>query len=170
MPKESIVEIPEGSGNKYRYVYEDGSTRYLGPVGSSPDLGEEEFNMVIKAKYRGTCPVCKKPIRPGQDVEWEPGQKARHVQCAKEELGSGWWVYEVNDPRILGYGRGRITEKPFSGPYDTRDEARDEQQRLKQGLRFAGSPSMYYVVKEVKGKPVAKDEPYEHERGEFEDW
>ena len=39
MPKDSIVEIPEGSGNKYRYVYEDGQTVYKGPVGSAPDLG-----------------------------------------------------------------------------------------------------------------------------------
>jgi len=45
MPKESRVEIPSGSGNFYRYSYDPASraTIYLGPVGSSPDLGEEEF-------------------------------------------------------------------------------------------------------------------------------
>lgn len=41
--KESIVEIPEGSGNFYRYIYEGGRTRYLGPVGKAPMLEEEEF-------------------------------------------------------------------------------------------------------------------------------
>jgi len=45
MPKESVVEIPSGSGNKYRYVYDPANraTKYLGPVGDSPDLGEQEF-------------------------------------------------------------------------------------------------------------------------------
>jgi len=43
MPKESRVEIPSGSGNFYRYAYEDGRTVYRGPVGSAPDLAEEEF-------------------------------------------------------------------------------------------------------------------------------
>jgi len=43
MSRESIVEIPEGSGNRYRYAYFDGTTRYLGPVGSAPPLSEEEF-------------------------------------------------------------------------------------------------------------------------------
>jgi len=46
MPKESVVEIPSGSGNKYRYEYSDGATVYRGPVGSAPELGEEEFNML----------------------------------------------------------------------------------------------------------------------------
>jgi len=39
----TTVEIPEGSGNKYRYEYEGGSTVYKGPVGDSPQLTEEEF-------------------------------------------------------------------------------------------------------------------------------
>ena len=47
MPRESVVEIPRGSGNRYRYAYHDGATRYLGPVGSAPDLGEEEFMMLV---------------------------------------------------------------------------------------------------------------------------
>jgi len=52
MGKDSIVEIPEGSGNRYRYTYEEGSTKYLGPVGSAPDLGEEEFMSVTKGSER----------------------------------------------------------------------------------------------------------------------
>ena len=48
MPRESVVEIPAGSGNRYRYNYEDGSTRYLGPVGDGPQISEAEFNMAMK--------------------------------------------------------------------------------------------------------------------------
>jgi len=43
--KENIVEIPEGSGNRYKYAYDPGSksTVYKGPVGSAPDITEEEW-------------------------------------------------------------------------------------------------------------------------------
>lgn len=50
MGKESIVEIPEGSGNQYRYVYEDGKTLYKGPVGDAPELTEEGFNRIFISK------------------------------------------------------------------------------------------------------------------------
>jgi hypothetical protein len=43
MGRESIVEIPQGSGNHYRYTYDEGQTKYLGPVGTAPALTEEEF-------------------------------------------------------------------------------------------------------------------------------
>lgn len=43
MGKVSTVEIPEGSGNLYRYEYQDGKTEYLGPIGSAPELNEQEF-------------------------------------------------------------------------------------------------------------------------------
>jgi len=41
----SIVEIPPGSGNRYKYVYdaETKATVYKGPVGNAPALDEEEF-------------------------------------------------------------------------------------------------------------------------------
>lgn len=38
--------------------------------------------MTITAKFESTCPSCSKPIRPGTQVEWQRGQKARHVDCA----------------------------------------------------------------------------------------
>ena len=39
--------------------------------------------MQIKAKYNGTCPVCKKPIRLGAWIEWEKETKeAVHQECA----------------------------------------------------------------------------------------
>ena len=43
MGKVSEVEIPEGSGRFYRYEYVDGKTLYRGPVGSAPELNEEDF-------------------------------------------------------------------------------------------------------------------------------
>jgi len=41
----TVVEIPPGSGNRYKYVYdaETKATIYKGPVGEAPELGEEEF-------------------------------------------------------------------------------------------------------------------------------
>jgi len=45
----TVVEIPPGSGNRYKYVYEDGKTVYKGPVGDSPQLTEEEFLEMMKA-------------------------------------------------------------------------------------------------------------------------
>ena len=39
----AIVEIPEGSGNRYRYDYQDGATVYKGPVGDAPFLNEKDF-------------------------------------------------------------------------------------------------------------------------------
>lgn len=48
--KESIVEIPPGSGNQYRYGYDPdtGKTNYLGPVGDAPSLHEEEFLLMAQ--------------------------------------------------------------------------------------------------------------------------
>jgi len=45
MGKTTTVEIPPGSGNKYRYVYDTrtGETVYLGPVGDVPELSEIDF-------------------------------------------------------------------------------------------------------------------------------
>ena len=48
MGKESVVEIPAGSGNRYRYEYSEGKTLYRGPVGSAPELGEEHFMAALK--------------------------------------------------------------------------------------------------------------------------
>jgi len=60
MGKESIVEIPEGSGNFYRYDYDPDTqrTRYQGPVGDAPEIGESEFLVLIKQEPSGACPEC----------------------------------------------------------------------------------------------------------------
>jgi len=49
MPKEHTVEI---NGSFYRYAYDPSSQRtvYLGPVGSAPDLGEEQFFMAMASQ------------------------------------------------------------------------------------------------------------------------
>ena len=51
MGKESVVEIPPGSGNHYRYEYVDGATVYKGPVGDGPALSEEEFLAAMVGDY-----------------------------------------------------------------------------------------------------------------------
>jgi hypothetical protein len=52
MGKESIVEIPPGSGNRYRYLYEGGQTKYLGPVGSAPPINEESmFKLLMRPTF-----------------------------------------------------------------------------------------------------------------------
>lgn len=48
MGKESRVEIPENSGNFYRYEYSEGKTLYRGPVGDAPELSEEEFRRELE--------------------------------------------------------------------------------------------------------------------------
>lgn len=52
MGKESRVEIPDGSGNYYRYEYIEGDTLYRGPVGDAPALSEGEFDEFFKAGKR----------------------------------------------------------------------------------------------------------------------
>ena len=37
--------------------------------------------MKITAKFNSTCPKCSTYISAGEMVEWEKGQKARHVKC-----------------------------------------------------------------------------------------
>lgn len=37
--------------------------------------------MVIQARFRSQCPACEQPIQLGEQVEWERGRKASHVQC-----------------------------------------------------------------------------------------
>jgi len=50
MTKSTIVEIPPGSGNKYRYRYNSttGKMDYIGPVGDAPILKEDEFLKGLK--------------------------------------------------------------------------------------------------------------------------
>jgi hypothetical protein len=38
--------------------------------------------MTITAKYPSTCAACGGKIVPGDKIEWEKGQKARHTKCS----------------------------------------------------------------------------------------
>ncbi len=40
--------------------------------------------MTITAKYPGTCRLCGGKIRPGQEIEWERGQKPVHANCSSK--------------------------------------------------------------------------------------
>jgi hypothetical protein len=37
--------------------------------------------MTITAKIASVCPSCNLRIQPGTSVDWNPGQKARHITC-----------------------------------------------------------------------------------------
>ena len=37
--------------------------------------------MVITAKFNSRCPRCGQFISTGDEIEWERGKKARHVEC-----------------------------------------------------------------------------------------
>lgn len=38
--------------------------------------------MIITAKFASMCPCCSSRIVEGSKVEWNRGEKARHVACA----------------------------------------------------------------------------------------
>jgi hypothetical protein len=83
--RESVVEIPEGSGNRYRYQYNPdvGATEYLGPVGESPPLAEAEFNVLMKA--RTGRDIYNTTIREGQG-KWVPNFKPDGRQLYETRL------------------------------------------------------------------------------------
>jgi len=53
----TVVEIPPGSGNRYKYVYEGGKTVYKGPVGTAPELSEGEFLEMFQVQLTGPEPT-----------------------------------------------------------------------------------------------------------------
>jgi hypothetical protein len=70
MGKISIVDI---NGHYYRYIYEDGQTRYLGPVGSSPPLSEEEFLKLSLNDEIAYIESMKEHL-PGWSIDHRPGE------------------------------------------------------------------------------------------------
>ena len=40
----------------------------------------------LRAKYRGTCPMCEGPIEPGDLIYWRRGSKPQHVDCETARL------------------------------------------------------------------------------------
>ena len=45
-------------------------------------LGREV--MTITAKFASSCPTCGGKIRKGEQINWERGKPAQHVQCAPQ--------------------------------------------------------------------------------------
>lgn len=41
----------------------------------------------MKARYGGTCILCHQPIREGDEIHWERGVGAAHVEC--DDAGGG---------------------------------------------------------------------------------
>ena len=61
MSDESVVII-KGHKYRYRYDYMTGKTIYLGPVGSAPDIGEEEFLSILKRQYTSMEDIIGNPF------------------------------------------------------------------------------------------------------------
>lgn len=109
MGKESVVEIPENSGNQYRYVYSEGKTAYLGPVGQAPPLSEHEFFDIMKEERYGkvridvssltetdkaifikiTKGINQKQFDPPLEI-WMPKSQVRYY-----ESRPGRWIVQV---------------------------------------------------------------------------
>jgi hypothetical protein len=39
----------------------------------------------MKAKYAGTCRICRQPIGVGEEIEWAKDEGAAHGWCAQRE-------------------------------------------------------------------------------------
>lgn len=42
--------------------------------------------MQITAKFSSICPCCNQPLEAGSKVEWQKGQRARHIACQPNAL------------------------------------------------------------------------------------
>lgn len=62
--------------------------------------------MIITAKFASVCPCCNSRIAVGSKVEWQSGQKARHVACAS-----------APGARIVASAPARITSSARRGKW-----------------------------------------------------
>jgi len=106
----TTVEIPEGSGNRYRYEYEEGATVYKGPVGDSPQLTEEEFLERMKVASRGEFEgreMVREPIEdevfvfvaPFDDTSTEGKHTAKYVEAFRDRWSIG--PYEKREMKFI---------------------------------------------------------------------
>jgi hypothetical protein len=62
---------------------------------NSPNAPDEPANqedeMIITAKFPGTCRKCNQPITVGEKIEWEKSAGATHVKCPAQP------EYEIHD-------------------------------------------------------------------------
>ncbi|HET9559262.1 MAG TPA: hypothetical protein VFS70_19140, partial [Actinomycetota bacterium] len=60
-----------------------GASVYQGPTGATDP--QSSSARTIAAKFAGKCPLCKGAIEAGDQVRWEPGRKAVHLECPVNE-------------------------------------------------------------------------------------
>jgi len=104
----TTVEIPPGSGNRYRYEYENGKTVYKGPVGEAPALKEAEFmeslqdilEERIKPAQEELARVRKRDERATYVDSWERtgettegGGRAKKRVTERKKMASGKPIY-----------------------------------------------------------------------------
>jgi len=86
--KESRVEIPRGSGNYYRYAYQDGATVYRGPVGQAPAIDEERFLEIVNGS-------SVKDQYPGLFMDTD-GDGIPDVDDTEPLIPGGDWIEETS--------------------------------------------------------------------------
>jgi len=101
----TVIEIPPGSGNRYKYVYEGGKTVYKGPVRGLPETDIFEPHIIIpkydltldgwieelKRTQSPDCPTCGTELdfhrlkyydhSDGQCVDGFPQRQWLYVEC-----------------------------------------------------------------------------------------
>jgi uncharacterized protein DUF6011 len=68
--------------------------------------------MTINARFESTCPLCGNRIAIGDQVNWERGQKATHLQCPPRRIHSAPSApaLEVEDQGVYVLPDGRIVK------------------------------------------------------------
>jgi hypothetical protein len=119
------VEIPKGSGHKYRYDYDDGKMVYRGPVGEAPQISEAEFLAMV------TMFPDKEPANQhlAEIISIESGYKARQ---AVTTLNEEWKYLKHRDAKVarvkavtLAANRARASMKRENISTKEREQFRD---------------------------------------------
>jgi hypothetical protein len=112
MSKESIVEIPVGSGNRYKYEYRDGRTWYVGPVGEAPPISEAQFLRLTEMVALGGVPVRRDwgYIDPDADDRMTAIAQSfqNSVRDDREEFGMGRITYHEYKQAVLTEARNWV--------------------------------------------------------------
>ena len=65
--------------------------------------------MTITAKFPGTCAACGAAIQPGQQIEWQRGEKPRHANCGTERAPAAPAKQQEKAPGLDAVVAGRAT-------------------------------------------------------------
>lgn len=138
-----VVEIPPGSGNRYRYHYnpESQQTEYRGPVGDSPTLNEADFNrwLIFKNRssnrhefYTTTEPAEREWLKKwleedteDSSPEWSsyfvvPGRD--RVEVGEDEGVNDWFFSERDNDDEFSV-EDELLEEDFIGEFETWKQA-----------------------------------------------